>query len=119
MIMMLALATVLYIQEYGSRTKLLKQLAWVVTTIIIATIAATTLIMFLYKNEYLPDQLQLWCERIIKDYPYPFTTSVGLSAISLALLNQALLLLYLYNKSIKMRYLLLFILGRLLIPTAF
>lgn len=109
MIMMLALATVLYIQEYGSRTKLLKQLAWVVTTIIIATIAATTLIMFLYKNEYLPDQLQLWCERIIKDYPYPFTTSVGLSAISLALLNQALLLLYLYNKSIKMRYLLLFI----------
>lgn len=103
--LMLSLASVIYIKEYGSHTKLLKINALITTAIVVVSIVAIMGLMFLYKNELLPASLQGWCSAIIKDADYPTRTINGRNIIIITLSLQLLSLIYFFNKRLQLRHL--------------
>ncbi len=108
-VLMLSLASVLYMSQYGSKTKLSKRVGWGITIIAVASIIAIHLLMHLYHIAALPTQLQEWCRIIINDYQLPITTIGGKSVIFITILYQILLLIYLHHKRLTINHLILFV----------
>lgn len=103
--LMLSLASVRYIKEWGSHTQLLKICSVCTTIVTITSFAIIMAIMYLYKNELLPTSLHEWCCRIIKDATYPTHNERGRNIIIITFLLQGLSLLYIFNNKLRIRHL--------------